>query len=174
MESDVQLREFLQARRAAIVDRWTDRTLQVYPPDAAHLMGREKDRFQNPVGHLTRKSLEELYDGLVAERPADQMTAALDGIVRIRAVQDLSPSQAVGFLFLLKGVVREELADGVSVDLTALDSGVDRLALEAFDQYARCREKVHELRRNEIRRQTSGLVECRSRAMARERERDRT
>jgi hypothetical protein len=174
VESDVQLREFLQTRRAAIVDRWTDRTLQVYPPDAARRMRRERDRFQNPVGHLTRKSLEELFDGLVAGRPAGEMTAALDGIVRIRAVQDLSPSQAMGFVFLLKGAVRDELANEVRPDLAALDSGVDRLALEAFDHYARCREQIHQLRQNEIRRQTSGLMKSRSRAEARERDRART
>lgn len=173
MESDVQLRELLQTRRTAIVDRWTDRTLQVYPPDAARLMGREKDRFQNPVGHVTRNSLEELYDGLVAGRPADEMTAALDGIVRIRAVQDLSPSQAVGFVFLLKRSVRDELTEGAKANLTDLDTAIDHLALEAFDHYVRCREKIHELRRNEIRRQTSRLTESRTRAAARERERAR-
>ena len=171
----MQLRELLETRRKAIVDRWTDLTLQVYPPDAARLMSREKDRFQNPVGHLTRKSLEELYDGLIAGRPANEMTEALDGIVRIRAVQDLSPSQAMGFLFLLTGAVRDELVDDdVSLELTALDSGVDRLALEAFDHYARCREQIHRLRQNEIRRQTSGLMKSRSRAEARERDRTRT
>ena len=170
----MQLRDFLQTRRTAIVDRWTDLTLRVYPSDAARLMTREKDRFQNPVGHVTRKSLEELYDGLVAGRPAEEMTGPLDGIVRIRAVQDLFPSQALGFLFLLKPAVRDELGEGTTMDLTALDFAIDRLTLEAFDLFMRCREQIHELRRNEIRQQTSALIDRRKLTAGEEQDRVRT
>jgi hypothetical protein len=174
METAVQLRGFLETRRKAIVDRWTELTLRVYPSDAARLMRREKDRFQNPVGHVTRKSLEELYDGLVAGRPAEEMTDSLDGIVRIRAVQDLFPSQALGFLFLLKPSVRDELAEGSTMDLSALDSAIDRLTLEAFDLFMRCREQIHGLRRNEIRQQASALLDRRNRSAGEEQDRVRT
>ena len=174
METAVQLRDFLQTRRTAIVDRWTGLTFEVYPPDAARLMTREKDRFRNPVGHVTRKSLEDLYDGLVAGRPAGEMTGALDGIVRIRAVQDLSPSQALGFLFLLKPSVRDELGEGATMDLTALDFAIDRLTLEAFDLFMRCREQIHGLRRNEIKQQASALLQRRNRIADEEQDRVRT
>jgi len=169
----MQLRGFLQTRRAPIVDRWVELTLRVYPQDAARLMRREKDRFRNPVGHVTRKSLEELYDGLLAGRPAEEMTGPLDGIVRIRAVQDLSPSQALGFLFLLKRSVRDELGENATADLSALDTTVDGWVLEAFDLFMRCREQIHELRRNEIRRQASALHENRYRTEAGEQDRVR-
>jgi hypothetical protein len=174
METAVQLRDFLQARRTAIVDRWTELTLEVYPSDAARLMTREKDRFQNPVGHVTRKSLEEIYDGLVAGRPAEEMTGPLDGIVRIRAVQDLFPSQALGFLFLLKPSVRDQFGEETTIDLTALDFAIDRLTLEAFDLFMRCREQIHGLRRNEIKQQASALLERRNRLADEEQDRVRT
>jgi hypothetical protein len=166
METNVPLREFLETRRTAIIDRWTELTLRVYPPDAVRRMRREKDRFRNPVGHVTRRSLEELYDGLRAGRPTGEMTDPLDGIVRVRAVQDLSPSQAVGFLFLLKRSVRDELGESATVDLSKMESEIDRLALEAFDLFVRCREQIHELRRNEIRKQRSTLLERRYRTAA--------
>ena len=89
---------------------------------------------------------------------ADEDTAgALDGIVRIRAVQDLSPAAAVGFVLLLKRAVREVLAEGrpglpEAPDLSELDQAVDRLLLEAFDLFAECRETIYRLRVGELKR----------------------
>jgi hypothetical protein len=164
MEGDVRLRELLESKKAAIVDRWTDLTLQVYPPESARLMRREKDRFQNPVGRVTRESLESLFEGLRTGRPPEEMADALDDIVRIRAVQDLRPSGALAFLFLLKRAIREELGDDPSGrvpggDDSTLESGIDRLALQAFDLFTLCREKIHDLRIGEIKRRTSVLLE---------------
>jgi hypothetical protein len=164
MEGDVQLRELLESKKAAIVDRWCDLTLRVYPQESARLMRREKDRFQNPVGRVTRESLESLFDGLRTGRPAGEMTDALDGIVRIRAVQDLSCSTALTFLFELKQAIRDELGEDAlgrvsDAELSALEVGIDRLTLQAFDLFVLCREKIHELRVGEIKRRTSVLFE---------------
>ena len=153
----MQLRDLLESKKAAIVDRWCDLTLRVYPRQSAQLMLREKDRFQNPVGRVTRESLESLFDGLRTGLPVEEMSEALDGIVRIRAVQDLSPSAALAFLFDLKEAIRDEVGvDGFPEgDLSELEAAIDRLALQAFDQFAVCREKIHELRIGEIKRRTS-------------------
>ena len=160
----MQLRELLENKKAAIVDRWCDLTLQVYPDESARLMRREKDRFQNPVGRVTRESLESLFDGLRTGRPPEEMTDALDGIVRIRAVQDLSCSAALAFIFELKRVVRDELGEEAvgrtpEAELSALEAGIDRLTLQAFDLFVLCRDKIHELRVGEIKRRTSVLFE---------------
>jgi hypothetical protein len=163
LEGDVQLRELLESKQGAIVDRWCDLTLQVYPRESARLMRREKDRFQNPVGRVTRESLESLFEGLRTGRPPEEMADALDGIVRIRAVQDLSPSAALAFLLQLKQAIREELGEDTpgrvpSTDYAAMESGIDRLALQGFDLFVLCREKVHDLRIGEIKRRTSALL----------------
>ena len=160
----MQLRELLESNKAAIVDRWCDLTLRVYPPESARLMRREKDRFQNPVGRVTRESLESLFEGLRTGLPAEKMTDALDGIVRIRAVQDLSPSTSLAFLFELKRAIRDELGDDAigrvpSAELSALEATIDCMALRAFDLFTLCREKIHELRIGEIKRRTSVMFE---------------
>lgn len=160
----MQLRELLDSNKAAIVDRWCDLTLRVYPQQSAQLMQREKDRFQNPVGRVTRESLEMLFDGLRSGLPASEMAEALDGIVRIRAVQDLSSSAALTFLFDLKRAIRDEIGDDAvrrlpDAELPALEAAIDRLALQAFDQFVLCRDKIHELRIGEIKRRTSVLFE---------------
>ena len=91
-------------------------------------------------------------------------TAFLDGIVRIRAVQDFAPSQAVSFIFVLKGVVRGELKNELlenrfSEELAAFDSAVDVLALFAFDIYMKCREKIYELKAKEATNMTFRLLQ---------------
>jgi hypothetical protein len=142
--------------REAILSRWRALAVGVYPERGARFILGEPDPFRNPVGHVTAESLGDLYDGIVAGASAEEMRAALDGIVRIRAVQELSPSDAVGFVFLLKRAIREEVGNGPGepaggLDPTDLFERVDRLALQAFDQFLRCREQVYDLRLKEIR-----------------------
>ena len=84
--------------------------------------------------------------------------------MRIRAVQDLSPSEGIGFVFLLKQAIGETLQgsdtnlNGGS-GLTELHQRIDRLALEAFDLFVHCRETIYDLRVREIRSRTSTLIE---------------
>ena len=92
----------LEDRGSAIVDKWFEQLLGTYPESTTGFVSQEKDPFQNPVGNNLREGLSTLFEGLV--KPADMasLTPVLDGIVRIRAVQDFSASQALSFPFLLK------------------------------------------------------------------------
>lgn len=169
-ESDVDVWDELRSRRAAILDRWRKLTLEVYPEDALRFLRREKDRFQNPVGTATSGALESLLEGLLARRDAAELQSALDGIVRIRAVQDLSPSRATGFVFLLKRAIREELGDALTAEAARapwfeVEAAIDRLGLAAFDLYVRCREQVYELRASDLRRRTAKLLERAERSL---------
>jgi hypothetical protein len=151
----------LTDRREAIVDRWRALALEIYPQRASAFIAGERDRFQNPVGHAMGESLTDLYDGLVARAPAEEMRQALDRIVRIRAVQDLPPSEAVGFVFLLKQAIRDVTGVADAGPLSRLHERIDRLALEAFDLFVHCREKIYDLRVREIRDRGLTLLERR-------------
>jgi hypothetical protein len=75
----------------------------------------------------------------------------LDSILKIRSVQDFSPSKAVGFVFLLKRAIGETLKselckEPVFDEWLKLQSRIDDLALQAFDIYMGCREKICEIR----------------------------
>jgi hypothetical protein len=127
--------------------------VDTYPQDTARFLAAGADPFANPVGHTIREGLGRLYDGLAADVTHADLCAAIDGIVRIRAVQEFAPSAAVGFVYALKGILREELTS-VGLDAAghaAIEGGVDRLALAAFDAYMKCREKIFEIRVREIR-----------------------
>jgi RsbT co-antagonist protein rsbRD N-terminal domain len=148
------LLDMLTNKKASILDAWLRRALGTYSPQAAGRMKSKGDPFQNPVGSNLREGLSILLDGLLAGTSAEDLTAGLDPIVRIRAVQDFTPSDAVGFLFDIKSIVREFAESEHVDDLVALETAVDRLALRGFDLYMTCREKVFEIRMNEIRNRT--------------------
>jgi hypothetical protein len=161
---DLVLRDVLQAHRSEALDRWRGFLLDSYPEEAARFFRREKDRFKNPVGQSIHRATETLFDGVLLERNAEGVPEALESLVRIRAVQDFSPSEAVAFVFLLKRAVREVLA-GTSEErspeaaLSDLDARVDALALAAFETYTRCREELFEIRIRSSQRRVAVLLE---------------
>jgi len=155
------LASVLKDQRSEILERWIEWTLQVYPQESAARFGREKDRFHNPVGHAVRNGLAVLLDGLLGELPSERIDEALDPIVRIRAVQELAPSTAVGFVFQLDQLFQEAIdRSGAEPppesERRALRLRVDRLALRAFDHYTKCREEIFRLRLNEIKLLSTG------------------
>jgi len=145
-----------QEKQVAILDRWRELILSSYPADAAAFFGRQKDRFANPVGEAVRRHSAVLLEGILADTPPHDpaIAEALDGLVRIRAVQDFTPAQAVAFVFQLKQALREALPEGGGAPVE-LELRVDRLALAAFDHYARCREQIYDIKVREIRNRTA-------------------
>ena len=87
----------------------------------------------------------------------------MDELIRVRAVQNFSPSQAAGFVFLLKKVVRERFwheieAQNLWARLLAFESRIDGLALVALDLFAKCRERFHDIKLSDLRREYTQLL----------------
>ncbi len=135
--------------RQPILEKWIAETMASYPPAAVPFLAGESDPFRNPVGHAVRESLTIMFEQLLGEMDRERLNPAFDGIVRMRAVQELSPSEAIGFIFRLKAILRELAPEE---DQIALAERVDRLALMAFDKYTQCREQLAEIRIKELRR----------------------
>jgi hypothetical protein len=131
-----------------IVEQWFARTVEAYPGLSAQFLATEQDPFRNPVGHTLRESLAVLAGELFGAMNAAAIASALDSVLRIRAVQAFTPSEAVGFIFLLKPLVR----DLPGHDAGLLERRIDQLALMAFDKYMQCREQLGEIRVNEAKR----------------------
>ncbi len=95
----------------------------------------------------------------------DRVSVFLDTIIRIRAIQEFTPSQAVSFVFFLKKIIRDELATGdprqhsLSDELTLLENQIDSLGLLAFDIFMRCREKLYDIKANEMKNMTFRLLQ---------------
>ena len=153
--------QILVTKKQEILKSWFQTTVDSYPDDTARFLKNQKDPFANPVGQTTYQSLEALVDALTTGAGRDVMAAALDPILRIRAVQTFTPSRATGFVFSLKQIVRQQVhASGREVDeaLNALDRQIDEMALAAFDIFVACREKVYELKATESRKQFFGSL----------------
>jgi hypothetical protein len=161
----MDLKILLQERKTTIVKRWFDSITETYPDDTSRFLKKHKDQFTNPVGYTISEGIEHLFDALLQGMLQDKVSAFLDSIIRIRAIQDFTPSEAVAFIFRLRKVIRQELGDeilkqqGMLEALSAFDSAIDDLALYAFDIYMRCREKIYELKANEARNMTFRLLQ---------------
>ncbi|MEJ5357784.1 MAG: RsbRD N-terminal domain-containing protein [Desulfobacterales bacterium] len=144
--------------RAALLSRWFDAAVEAYAPDTASFLKDRSDPFANPVGSRTRRGLETLFDQLVGGMDPEAVSRGLDPILRVRAVQNLSPARAVGFVFALKRILLERFEGSASTEdrrqISELHERIDRLALAAFDLYMACREQVMELKANEMRLRT--------------------
>jgi len=115
------------------------------------------------VGHALRVGTAAIFDSVLDGMDPEKICRDLTDIIKIRAVQDFSPSEAVSFVFLLKKAVRGELgeeagAPGLSAELAEFDAEVDQIALFAFDIFVRCREQVYALRVNEANRSVAGVM----------------
>jgi hypothetical protein len=157
------LQELLSKRKNAILDRCLNLLFDTYPHDSATLLKNQQDRFANPVGSTFRRELEIILDGLCAWVDPGNLTPSLDAIVRIRAVQEFRPSDALAFMMHLKKTIREELQDKLTTpelmnDLARLDLRIDELTLAAFDLYMACREKIAEIRVGEARAEKERLA----------------
>jgi hypothetical protein len=157
------VRERLLARKEAVIQRWIDGILASYPGDASAAFGRERDRFANPVGYSVREGTRGIIEALCDGHDADRVRAALREIIKVRAVQQFTPSQALSFVFHLKRVIRTELGELADVpalapERDALDQEIDRIALAAFDIFEQCREQVYQLRVEEVKRQVAWVV----------------
>ena len=143
---------------------WLDLLLSTYPPETVRLLKKETNQFANPVGHTFTTALGEILDEFLGENSPEKLAPLLDRIIRIRAVQDFSPSQSLAFIFSLKKIAAEILAEageGIEArdDLSAFDAKVDELALLAFDVYMRCRQNLFEVRMREHKDRTYRLLQ---------------
>ncbi|RPJ37608.1 MAG: hypothetical protein EHM35_06245, partial [Planctomycetaceae bacterium] len=131
------------------IEKWFARALDVCSGEAVQFLATEKDQFRNPVGYALRENLAVLLREVVGEFDLSAAKPALEAILRVRAVQDLTATQATGFIFLLRPIMRELMPE---FDGVLLDRRIDQLALIAFEEYVRCREQLAEIRLNESRR----------------------
>ncbi len=160
----MRLADLLAERKSAVCERWLDAVLAEYGPLTAARWRREEDPFVNPVGRALAMGLPELLAAVAREGDLpEDAAAALEAIVRIRSVQDMAPSQAVAFVWLLRDAIRAELAAELAggshaQELAAVECRIEQLALRAFDTYVALREQVFRLRQEELKRSVASIL----------------
>ncbi|MEW5923627.1 MAG: RsbRD N-terminal domain-containing protein [Candidatus Zixiibacteriota bacterium] len=160
----MKLEDLLVEKKKTILENWFQLILESYPPDSVKFFKNKKDQFQNPVGHAIQDGIEKLFDGLLGNFTREDVAVPLDKIIKIRSVQDFSPSQAIAFIHFIKKIVRDALGELIKDDhyrnqLYEFDCRVDRLALYAFDCYMQCREKLYEIKVREAKAGSQMIIE---------------
>jgi len=160
---DMKLKGLLEQNKSSILARWFDAIMETYPIDNTGFFKKQEDRFANPVGHTFSQGIESILEALIEEKDLAEGLPFLDDIIKVRAVQDFTPSKAVNFIFSLKKVVREELKkeirkDQIDNELLSFESKIDDLALFAFNIYVKCREQLNQLKIDELKRMTFTLL----------------
>lgn len=146
--------ELLLKNKSLIVNKWIKLILGSYSIESSKFLNQEKNQFSNPVGSTISASAEGIFDEIVGSRDFDKIALLLTDSIKIRAIQNFSPSEAVGFVFILKRVIREELGKQINQEkfldeMFEIESVIDKTALVAFDLYMQSREKVFQIRMSE-------------------------
>lgn len=146
-----------------MADKWADLIFETYPVETQKIWKNKRNRFSNPVGAAIREGTGELIDHLLEWQDPEAICSSLDKLIRIRAVQDFSPSQALNFLFLFKKLLRNEYfremqASGNLDNLLRFEAKVDNMVLLAIDIYSKDREQVYRLKVEELKRAQHTLL----------------
>jgi hypothetical protein len=160
----MSLKKLLEENKSVILSRWFDAVVDTYPSDTKQFLRNKKNQFDNPVAHRISSGIEGIFSQILSEAEETEVSPFLDKIIRIRAVQDFTPSQAVAFVFELKRLVREHLGEKIregqlSEELWRFEEEIDKIGLRALDIYMKCREEIYEVRVKEVKRSVSRIIE---------------
>ena len=158
------LKEILNKKKSFIVRNWTELIFNSYPAETENFLKLKKNQFSNPVGYTVTNTTEKIFNELINDCDFEKIKVLLDEIIKIRAVQSFSPSEAINFLFDLKKVIRDELkaelADkNISDELSNFEFLIDRIIIIGFDLFVESREKIFKIRVNEIKSRSNKFVE---------------
>jgi hypothetical protein len=157
------LKDLLLQKKDNIVKKWLKEILDTYPAETSRFLQKEKDRFHNPLGYTISQEIKVLYDELFHVKNSDKLFTSLDNILKIKAVQEFSPSQAITFIYLLKKVIRKECITSIRKDnlfeeLLEVENKIDKIALYSFDIYMKYRERLYKIKVNEVKRGVSSFL----------------
>lgn len=160
----MDLAEGFRNHREKIVNKWVEYTLSTYLSSGFFL--KENDKFANPVGGNVREALSRLF--VLLEKGADprEFVPPLEQLISIRAVQAFTPSQAVSPLHAVKHITRDVFAadkerSQLVRELYDFEFAVDLAVLAAFDIYMQYRERLYQVRIDEIRSGNQILTDSR-------------
>lgn len=160
----MKLIEFLEENRSRITEKWLRAVIDTYPVESGKFLFDNQNQFSNPLGYTISENLPEIFNELLESKEPERLYKPLEAIIKIRAVQEYSPSEAVGFLYLLKQIIRDEFyhLDNPNKPFRSLlefESKIDQAVSMAFDIYSGLKEKIYEIKANEVRDRFGKMVD---------------
>jgi len=160
----MNLTNLLSSKKDAVLKKWFDEILSVYPVQTSNFLKTQKDPFANPIGQTIFHGIEDIFNEILnSETDSKNISSFLENVIRISAIQEFTASKAMGFIFSLKKAVRDALNKEINEgslypELLILDERIDKIALLSFDIYMKSREKLYEIKANEVKNMTFNLL----------------
>lgn len=149
-------------KRNKIFEQWYEDIVRTYPRDSNILLNDTTKQFTNPLAYNLHLESKAIFDAIFEDKYLELIDKPLINILKIRAVQDFSSAEAVGFIIDLKKAFRNVLnSSGTSYInfLQIIDDRVDKIMLKAFDIFMQVRERIYEIKANEVKNRTFRMIE---------------
>lgn len=163
----MSLKDLLAEKQKEIAEKWVQAVSGTYPFGTVGFLRTKKDPFINPVGQRNNVAAEAFVNSLLdAEADQEALAATIEEFIKVRAIQNFSPEDAVGIILALKPIINEILGDSLAgyikehglKEYQLMEGHIDALALLSFGAYVRCREKMAEMRIDEFKRRHSQII----------------
>ena len=152
----MQLKQIVKKNKALFIKEWFQATIDTYPAESARILGKKSNRFDNPIGAVTQETIEDVLNLILEDFNQEKLEKVLDPIIRIRAVQSFSASEAVSFVFALKRIGEKIIDAGL---IREFDKIVDQIALASFNAYMKCKQEIFLLKATESKRRIHSAFE---------------
>lgn len=155
--------EVLEQKRSLVQSKWIDSVINSYPSESAKFIVGNKNKFTNPLGYTVENSINTICSNYLNSEKQNECEEAIEAIVRLRAVQDFTPAKAIGIMFDFKSIVLTEIRDMIDTkdrfdEYLLIETQIDKLIDYALNFYIECRERVNEIKANEVRRGFEKMV----------------
>jgi hypothetical protein len=153
---------YLLRDKSTITKKWLDEIMSFYPSATVDFMKTNKDPLLNPVGDALTSLVDKLYTYFTADKLYD-IKSVLVNAIKILVVQNIEPSRCLGFINVIKQLVRVEFKEALDKEnlfseLLIFESRVDEVLLQAMDIYVANLTKLYEIKANDIKSRTFKLL----------------
>lgn len=163
----MSLKAQLRQKKNELAEAWFTQMLASYPEETRQYFKKSGSNFANPVGYNLRQGLSNILDELLKDSPGGNLiNDELQMILRIKAVQEVLPSQAVSFVPALKQTIERQFKVGRLVEETSLEelldfyTEIDTVGLYAYDLYVESKLLIYDLRLTQIKETNDLLIKA--------------
>ncbi len=147
-----------------LLSKWIGDFLSHHGIGAVGVSRTVNDQFLNPVGHTVKAAITIIYQATIGEDiDSDELKKSVYELVRIQAVQALSPAQALLPIVQLKTHLYTLLEKQIKssddfVEYKTMADRLDTILLMAFDMYAQDKEVLYKVRVQELKSAQSQIL----------------